>query len=389
MAAVTIQCPKCKNNFCVPPHMIGRPVKCPGCEWAFRAGDEQAPAAPKPQETPVAAAPAKVVPAVVVAPVAASPKGSKPDLELPAVRAVGQDSPSVPAKVNEVHPAPVASKPREVGRGDPAPASVGISTVAANSHPVAALTTGDAVRLQAPRRRSKSRGYLTLSLGVLLLVAVALAAGFGIGRRHGDPNSNQSDNKLTTSQSANYAKALKAADPGERAAAAEGLAELTHDVTATVPELTDALLGDNSPTVRAAAARALGALGPWAKAAIPTLTHASLNDPNEKVRDAAGVALERVGRPTGGDVPALIASLKSPNKGLRAAAAQLLGTLGNEHYVEARAAIEPLRKLLENKREPEGGVRLYAALALWNIDQHPQAIPGDPCRARRPGCRPP
>ena len=200
------------------------------------------------------------------------------------------------------------------------------------------------------------------------LQAVILSAALGVTGRRIIPPRIEAPQPPTTAEILDN---LKSTNPKERAKAATDVAKQGSDVTMAVPDLTE-LLTDEDVTVRAAAARALGILGPWAKGAIPALTIASRYDQSEEVQQAASTALELIGRPTGGDVPMLIASLKSPNRKVRATAAQLLGMLGSYGYVEARAAIGPLRVAMEDR---EVGVQLFAATALWSIDQLPEVIP--------------
>ena len=123
------------------------------------------------------------------------------------------------------------------------------------------------------------------------------------------------------------------------------------------------------------AAQALGRFGPAAKDAVPLLVQA-LQSPSTEVREFAVDALGRIGSEPQTVVPAIVAEADLPPEHInykplasfRRLAARALGRFGPE----AAAAVPLLEKALQNE-EPR--YRVQAALALWRISQHPQAIP--------------
>ena len=127
------------------------------------------------------------------------------------------------------------------------------------------------------------------------------------------------------------------------------------------------------------AAQALGQLGPGAKEAIPLLVQA-LQSPSLEVRGFAVDALGRIGLHAQFEaqaaVPAIMAEVDLPKEHInyaplaafRRLAARALGRIG----LGATAAIPVLEKALQNE---DPLYRVQAALALWKITSHPQAVP--------------
>jgi HEAT repeat protein len=123
------------------------------------------------------------------------------------------------------------------------------------------------------------------------------------------------------------------------------------------------------------AAQALGRFGPGAKQAVPLLVQA-LQSPSTEVREFAVDALGRIGLEPQTVVPAIVAEADLPPEHInykplapfRRLAARALGRFGPE----AAAAVPLLEKALQNE---DPLYRVQAALALWRISQHPQAIP--------------
>jgi len=123
------------------------------------------------------------------------------------------------------------------------------------------------------------------------------------------------------------------------------------------------------------AAQALGSLGPDAQESVPLLVQA-LESSSTEVREFAADALGRIGREPQTVVPAILAEADLPPEhvnyallaAFRRSAARALGRFG----APAVAAVPMLDKALQND---DLLYRVQAALALWRISQHPQAIP--------------
>jgi HEAT repeat protein len=123
------------------------------------------------------------------------------------------------------------------------------------------------------------------------------------------------------------------------------------------------------------AAQALGRFGPDAKEAVPLLVQA-LQSPSTEVREFAVDALGRIGLEPQTVVSAIVAEADLPPEHInyaplaafRRLAARALGRFG----AAATAAVPMLEKALQNE---DPLYRVQAALALWKISQHPQAIP--------------
>lgn len=114
--------------------------------------------------------------------------------------------------------------------------------------------------------------------------------------------------------------ALKDADAGVRASAAESLGSFRAEPAATAAALGGAL-GDGDVSVRARAAQSLARLGPLAKDAVPALVRALQNDQSSVVRLELIDALAAVKPPSPEAVAALTAALNDQNRKVRKQAA--------------------------------------------------------------------
>lgn len=123
------------------------------------------------------------------------------------------------------------------------------------------------------------------------------------------------------------------------------------------------------------AAQALGQIGPAAEAAVPLLVRA-LQSPSVEVRGFAVDALGRIGQQPELVVPAIVAEADLPREHInyaplapfRCLAARALGRMGPG----AAAAVPMLERALQNE---DPLYRVQAAWALWELAQHPQALP--------------
>ena len=137
-----------------------------------------------------------------------------------------------------------------------------------------------------------------------------------------------------------------AADPFQRAAAAQLMGEREYSHTRALQALLYALATDESALVRAAAAYALGQAGD--SIALPSLLDARSNDESAAVRNAAAEAL------AGWDFSALLSTLEgAADPARRAAAAQLMGERGYTEAIPAliRALADPAEEVREAARE--------------------------------------
>jgi HEAT repeat protein len=136
------------------------------------------------------------------------------------------------------------------------------------------------------------------------------------------------------------------ADIRVRQRAAQSLGTVGARARKAAPALAKALETDAAPEVRAEAARTLGLLAPAkeVEATRPALALA-LIDENEGVRAEAAEALRKVA-PVSAEK--LIADLKAADAADRVAAVGGLAALG----VDARDAVEPLKELLTDEKDP-------------------------------------
>jgi hypothetical protein len=164
---------------------------------------------------------------------------------------------------------------------------------------------------------------------------------------------------------------LRHQDPAARAEAAERCLALAEALPGAVAELATAA-NDPDKDVRAKALRALSALGRQGRAIqVPIRTAvkgASLWDDDEAVRSAAAEALVETAPSSHPPIADLLQALNDPEAPTRFSAAQALGERGAETL--------PAVGLLLQKAvsDPDGGVRLEAAMALYKIDGRQEKI---------------
>lgn len=165
--------------------------------------------------------------------------------------------------------------------------------------------------------------------------------------------------------------ALRQEDPaGRREAVA-----FWEAVGEALPSALEALLAagrDPDRAVREKAVQALARLGRNAYAALPTLRSAlkasSLWDTDEAIRFSALAALLHDAEPSRPPLEELIRSLDDPSAPNRFSAAQALGERGQE---SSPAVGLLLQKALN---DPDAGVRIEAAMALYKIDRRVDKI---------------
>jgi HEAT repeat protein len=137
-------------------------------------------------------------------------------------------------------------------------------------------------------------------------------------------------------------EALKDADPGVRAAAAESLGRLSEYARDALPALVETFKDKKADRfVRGYAAFAIGRIGgSGARDAVPALGDALTDkETPEAVRRSAAAALGALKEDGAGGVAALGAALKDPSVDVRRAAATSLGQVGGE----ARTALPALK----------------------------------------------
>jgi HEAT repeat protein len=170
---------------------------------------------------------------------------------------------------------------------------------------------------------------------------------------------------------ASLLEALKTSDPMGRRQAVAAWSEIGKAIPAAVALLVEALTAGD-PAIREAAAEGLGSLARQAQAvspaAVAALKKASLWDVDEAVCRKAMEVLVQLGEKTRPSVADLLGELADANAPLRFSAAQALGERGEE----AASAVGSL--LQTALRDPDRGVRLQAAMALYKIDRREQMI---------------
>ncbi len=154
-------------------------------------------------------------------------------------------------------------------------------------------------------------------------------------------------------------------------------------------------LGDKDYWVRWHATYALGRIGPDAAAAVPALERILANlDEHEYVRGGAAWALGRMGTKGSPALSILIRVLDSKHVSVRRNAARALGNLaaaqrslpspaagGGQPSLpspatgEGQGVREAVADLLRLLKDEDAAVRVSAAVALWQIQRHPRAIP--------------
>ena len=118
------------------------------------------------------------------------------------------------------------------------------------------------------------------------------------------------------------------------------------------------------------AVHALGQLGPDAAEALKPLEEILADKYEfEYIRGGAAWALGRIGQPARPAVPLLIDTLTSKHVSVRRNSPLALAAIGGD---EAQKAITPIAKLLDDE---DAGVQAAAALALWQLDRDPRAVP--------------
>ena len=160
------------------------------------------------------------------------------------------------------------------------------------------------------------------------------------------------------------------------ASAASGQEKLFHNAPASywikqlsatpqVPVQSEAEIRD-----RWYAVHALGQLGPEAAAAVPPLQDILADKYEfEYIRGGAAWALGRIGKAARPAVPLLIDTLTSKHVSVRRNSPLALAAIGGE---EAKKAIPLIAKLLDDE---DAGVEAAAAVALWQLDRDPRAVP--------------
>lgn len=168
-----------------------------------------------------------------------------------------------------------------------------------------------------------------------------------------------------------WRQALVEQDPGQREQAAGGWQAIAELLPQGIAALAGAL-SDSRTAVRAAAIRALGSLARNLQEALPSartaLKRSSLWEEDDRVRALAVEQLVQIGDWSRPPIADLIAALQDPSAPLRFSAAQELG----ERAAESQPAVGLL--LQKALRDPDGGVRLAAAMALYKIDRRAEKI---------------
>lgn len=148
---------------------------------------------------------------------------------------------------------------------------------------------------------------------------------------------------------------------------ATALGNIGPGAKAAVPPLTE-MLKSNISSRAYTAARALGKIGPDAKSAVPELLRVVRENPHSIAAEAAESLWQIDKHPEA--IPALIKLLKdsSSSSTSKGAAAESLGRIGPP----AKAAVH---ELLDALRDDRSLIAVKAALALWQIEEHKNAIP--------------
>jgi HEAT repeat protein len=181
----------------------------------------------------------------------------------------------------------------------------------------------------------------------------------------------QSDAKNANTPVAGWLEALGREDGAEL----EKMAELWSNVADALPKavtLLVAALKDPRPNVRAKLVRSLGAFGRQAREMLSpvrtALKRVSVWDEDESIRALAAETLVQAGESSRPPLADLTQALNDPHAPIRFSAAQALG----ERAAEAQCAVGLL--LQKALRDPDGGVRLEAAVALYKIDGRKETI---------------
>jgi HEAT repeat protein len=152
----------------------------------------------------------------------------------------------------------------------------------------------------------------------------------------------------------------------------EAWKNLAGGLSSAVREMSTVALGDAATDLRTEAVRILGALNREAREILPlirtALKRAALWDDDEEIRALAIETLTQAGEWDRPAIAELVQALNDPEPAARFSAAQALGERGEE----SQAAVGML--LQKALRDPDGGVRLEAAMALYRIDGHEEKI---------------
>jgi predicted Zn finger-like uncharacterized protein len=378
-----VDCPSCQHKFMVPDKMSGRGVKCPRCEHAFTAPNGQTPgsyadlllapvgaaALPVPISVPAGA------PMQPPSPVTAMPNLPAASLALgqggTTLRSVGTPRRRLTQLVLDLPEAVMRNAPRPL-QGTTGLAfsgllagllACGLSTWAKlDAAALAVASLGilfAAVAAAALLRRHEPGLALPIAAVLVDLQAILFAATAVFA---GSPEENRPAPLRPPTAStvvARLRQQLKDSDEKERLQAAFALTELARDLNKSVLDLMN-LLADPQRNTRAAAAEALGLIGPQARIAYPALAGANRADSDENVRTKAKEAMKKIAPPGPADVAFMVDTFSDRKqlRQLRAAAAQVLGLIGNE----ARVTVPALE---EGLKDPDAQVRVSAALALW------------------------
>jgi len=177
--------------------------------------------------------------------------------------------------------------------------------------------------------------------------------------------------QFTTSVPA-LTEALKDADPGVRAAAAESLGRLSEYAREAVPALVETFKDKKADRfVRGYAAFAIGRIGgAAAKEAVPTLAEAVTDkDTPADLRRSAATALGALKDDGAGGAAALGKALQDANVDVRRAAATSLGQIG----ADARAALSALKDAVKDQ---DKFVRAQALHVLGTMTQDADDVVG-------------
>jgi len=148
--------------------------------------------------------------------------------------------------------------------------------------------------------------------------------------------------------------------------------KLATDLATAVREVTAVALGAAGTDERGRAVQVLGALSRQAREILPAiraaLKRAALWDDDEQVRALAVETLTQAGEWSRPAIAEHVQALNDADAATRFSAAQALGERGEE----SQSAVGLL--LQKALRDPDGGVRLEAAMALYKIDGHAEKI---------------
>ena len=130
-----------------------------------------------------------------------------------------------------------------------------------------------------------------------------------------------------------------------------------------------ARLKDSDDTLRIRAAYALGQISPPSRETIAALIK-GVDDKAQEVRWYSADSLGRFGAAAKEAVPVLLAGVKDPanDKPFQRTAAQAFGRIGS-------GAEDAVPWLVEALQDQDAPLKVAAALALWRVKKHPNALP--------------